>query len=80
MATFNMSPRATRRRLWNRDWSVERLLLRRRAPDRRRLRTKTRGEGAKVAVVDISGKDAERVAAKIRESGGEAMSLVADVT
>jgi meso-butanediol dehydrogenase/(S,S)-butanediol dehydrogenase/diacetyl reductase len=37
-------------------------------------------EGAKVAVVDISGKDAERVASRINEAGGEAMPLVADVT
>jgi meso-butanediol dehydrogenase/(S,S)-butanediol dehydrogenase/diacetyl reductase len=37
-------------------------------------------EGAKVAVVDISGKDAERVASRITEAGGEAMPLVADVT
>jgi len=37
-------------------------------------------EGAKVAVVDINGKDAERVASRIRDAGGEAMSLVADVT
>ncbi len=37
-------------------------------------------EGAKVAVVDISGKDAEKVAVQIRETGGEAIALVADVT
>ena len=37
-------------------------------------------EGAKVAVVDINGKDAEKVAARIKEAGGEAMPLIADVT
>jgi len=37
-------------------------------------------EGAKVAVVDINGKDAEKTAARIRDAGGEAMPLVADVT
>jgi len=42
----------------------------------RRLAT----EGAKVAVVDINGAAADAVANEIREAGGEAISLVADVT
>lgn len=37
-------------------------------------------EGAKVAVVDINDRDAEAVAARIRDAGGEAIALVADVT
>jgi meso-butanediol dehydrogenase / (S,S)-butanediol dehydrogenase / diacetyl reductase len=37
-------------------------------------------EGAKVAVVDISGKDAEKIVARIKDAGGEALPLVADVT
>ena len=37
-------------------------------------------EGAKVAVVDINDKDAESIAARIRDAGGEAVALVADVT
>jgi len=37
-------------------------------------------EGAKVAVVDINGAAADAVANEIREAGGEAISLVADVT
>ncbi len=37
-------------------------------------------EGAKVAVVDLDGGTADAVANEIREAGGEAVSLVADVT
>jgi meso-butanediol dehydrogenase / (S,S)-butanediol dehydrogenase / diacetyl reductase len=37
-------------------------------------------EGAKVAIVDISRKDAEATAARIGGAGGEAIALVADVT
>ena len=37
-------------------------------------------EGAKVMVVDINGTNAERVAAELRERGGEASHFVADVT
>jgi meso-butanediol dehydrogenase/(S,S)-butanediol dehydrogenase/diacetyl reductase len=37
-------------------------------------------EGAKIAVVDIDAGAAEKVAQQIRDAGGEAISLVADVT
>lgn len=37
-------------------------------------------EGAKVVVVDINGDSAQRVAATLRERGGEATHFVADVT
>lgn len=37
-------------------------------------------EGARVAVVDVRGEAAEAVAASIRDAGGEALALTADVT
>ena len=37
-------------------------------------------EGAKVAIVDINGAGAERVAARVRDAGGEAIALVADIS
>ncbi|MEO7587581.1 MAG: SDR family oxidoreductase [Arachnia sp.] len=37
-------------------------------------------EGASVAVVDLQGEAAEKVAAAIRESGGEAIAITADVS
>lgn len=44
------------------------------------IASKFASEGAKVAILDISGDKAEEAVKKIRESGGEAVAFQADVT